>query len=219
MRIVAGRHRGRRLAVPPGRDIRPTADRVREALFNMLEHGGFGPGGQSILPGARVLDAFCGSGALAFEALSRGAASATLLDMSEAALAAARENGRALGEAPRVRLLRRDPTAPGAAPGTMAAHGLAFLDPPYGSGLAWRALSALDANGWFAPDAVAVLEIGAKETVPEPPPGWTVLRERRYGAARLLLLRRVSAPAAAPAAGEPAAAPAGAPRGGPPRRA
>lgn len=213
MRIVAGRHRGRRLAVPPGLDIRPTADRVREALFNMLEHGGFGPGGQSVLPGARVLDAFCGTGALAFEALSRGAASATLLDMSEAALAAARENGRALGETQRLTLLRRDPTAPGAAP---AAHGLAFFDPPYGSGLAWRALPALDANGWFAPEAVAVLEIGAKEAVPEPPPGWTALRERRYGAARLLLLRRVSAPAAAPVAAGPAA---GAPRDGSPRPA
>lgn len=184
MRIVAGRHRGRRLEAPPGTDIRPTADRVRESLFNILEHGGFGEGGTSVLQDATVLDAFCGTGALGFEALSRGAAAATMLDSSPRALESVRETARALGETERISLLLRDATRPGRAP---RAHGLAFLDPPYGEGLAGPALTALRGHGWLANGAIVAVETGAKEPL-EVPEEFRLLDERRYGAARISLL-------------------------------
>ncbi len=157
----------------------------------MLEHGGYGRGGGSALPGARVLDAFCGTGALAFEAISRGAAYATLLDTTESALAAARETARMLGETGRVTVLRRDATAPGPA---VAVHDLVFLDPPYRSGLAWPALTALQANGWLAATGLATVELAARDAPPDPPSGFRILRERRYGAARVLVLRFGDAP-------------------------
>src|SRR5690606_21781249 len=112
MRIVAGRHRGRTLRAPKGRATRPTAARAREGLFNILAHGGFGAGGGSVIEGARVLEAFAGTGAFAFEALSRGAASATLLDLDENAVEAARENARALGERDSAHVVRMDAVRP-----------------------------------------------------------------------------------------------------------
>jgi len=191
MRIVAGRHRGRLLDPPAGNAIRPTSDRAREGLFNMLEHGGFAPGGASVVDDAVVLDAFCGTGALAFEALSRGAAAATLLDTSGAAVEAVRTTAKALGESGRITATVKDATAPGPAP---RAHDLVFLDPPYASGpampaLAAPALAALAAAGWIAPGAIVAIEIAAKAAPPELPPGFEPLRERRYGAARILLVR------------------------------
>ena len=186
MRIVAGRHRGRLLQPPAGRDIRPTSDRAREGLFNMLEHGGFGAGGASIVEGATVLDAFCGTGALAFEALSRGAAAATLMDINTAALEAVRDTARMLGESDRVAVVAKDATAPGPAP---RAHGLVFLDPPYDSAAAVPALVALVRDGWLAPGAIVAIECPAKGSLPELPEGFAALRERRYGAARMLIAR------------------------------
>jgi len=179
MRIVAGRHRGARLAVPAGRDLRPTADRARETLFNILAAR---PACR--LEGASVLDAFCGTGALALEALSRGAARAVLLDRDGAALAAARGNIAKLGEETRATLLRRDIRRPGRAPGTAD---LVFLDPPYGKGLAEMGLAALDRAGWVAPGATVVVEIGRAEEF-RPPAGYTVVDDRRIGAARLVIL-------------------------------
>ena len=186
MRIVGGRHRGRRLEAPAGLEVRPTADRTREALFNILEHGRLAAdGGVSPLSGARVLDGFCGSGALGLEALSRGAAHATFMDTSPAAVAATRANAARLDEAVRTTVLRADPTRPPPAP---APVGVVLLDPPYGSGLGAPALAALAAAGWIARDALCVVEASAKEPF-APPEGFAMLDERRYGKARLVFLR------------------------------
>jgi 16S rRNA (guanine966-N2)-methyltransferase len=183
MRIVAGKHRGRVLAAPKGRDTRPTSARAREALFNILAHGDFGDG--SPLDDAIVLDAFAGTGAFAFEALSRGAASATLLDTDRAALAAAKANAEALKESERVAIRARDATRPGRAE---RVHSLVFLDPPYGKGLAEAALAALAANGWIADGALVIAEIGAKESL-VPPAGFVMRDERTYGAAKFAIMR------------------------------
>jgi len=184
MRIVGGKHKGRRLAAPAGRDTRPTADRTREALFNILEHGGFVPGGGSPARGARVVDAFAGTGAMGLEALSRGAAHATFLETDPRALAVLRYNVDACGEAANATILRADATRPPAAP---APCSIAFLDPPYESGFAAPCLAALAAGGWLADGALCVVEVGAKEefTTPE---GFEVLDERRYGVARVVVL-------------------------------
>lgn len=185
MRIVGGRHRGRRLVVPPGSDVRPTADRLREALFNILEHAGFGEGGTSVVRDAVVLDAFCGTGALGFEALSRGAAAATMMDTSGAALDGVRRMAAVLGEEARVSVLQLDAASPGAARRT---HSLVFLDPPYGEGLAEPALTALATRGWIGDGALVIVETGAKEVL-EKPVDFEKLGERRYGAAKITLLR------------------------------
>lgn len=185
MRIVGGRHRGRRLSAPPGRDVRPTTDRTREALFNILVHGGWGIDGTDPLDGAVVLDAFCGTGALGLEALSRGARHAVLLDSAAGSLAVARANCEALGEGGRVTLLRGDAVRP---PPARAPCTLAFLDPPYGRDLAPAALSALAAAGWFAADAVVVVEETADAAF-APPEGFIPLDTRRYSDTTVRFLR------------------------------
>ncbi|MBZ0325729.1 MAG: 16S rRNA (guanine(966)-N(2))-methyltransferase RsmD [Alphaproteobacteria bacterium] len=179
MRIVAGKHRGARLVAPAGRDVRPTADRARETLFNILAARP-----ELRLTGALVLDVFCGTGALALEALSRGAAQAFLLDSDGAALTAARRNIAKLGEEARATLLRRDARRPGEAP---VAADLVFLDPPYGMGLAEAGLAALERHGWIAPGATVVVETASNEEF-NPPAGLAVLDSRRVGAARLVIL-------------------------------
>lgn len=183
MRIVSGKYRGRAIEAPPGRDIRPTADRVRESIFNILEHGKdyARPGGGSCIVGARVLDAFAGTGALGLEALSRGAASVTFMDTDTKAC---KFNIDALDAASETRLIRADCLSlrPAQDP-----CDLILLDPPYNSGLAAPALEALAAAGWIADDAVCVIELAAKEAF-GPPAGFTVRDERRYGAARVVLV-------------------------------
>lgn len=185
MRIVAGRHRGRPIAAPDGRDIRPTSDRVREAVFNILEHRDWGPGGVSIVANARVLDGFCGTGALGLEALSRGAGHATFMDCGHAALDLCRRNLDALGERNSADVLQGDCLKP-ARPS--AACDLIFLDPPYRRELAAPALAALRHAGWIVPGSICVIETGAKET-PEIPDGFETLDVRKYGAAKVYFLR------------------------------
>jgi 16S rRNA (guanine966-N2)-methyltransferase len=185
MRIVAGRHRGRRLLAPPGETVRPTSDRAREALFNILSHGQLAAEGIPFA-GAAVLDAFAGTGAVGLEALSRGAAEAAFIERDREALAALRRNIAMLGEDAHSRIVPGDATRPPPAP---SAYTLAFLDPPYRGGLAAAALTALDAAGWFTPDALAVVELAAREHL-APPAGFNLVDERVYGAARLLFLRR-----------------------------
>ncbi len=180
MRIVGGRHRGRRIAAPQGLDVRPTSERAREAVFNLLENGrAIGEAGFSLV-GSTVLDAFCGSGALALEALSRGASFASFVDIDTGALAAARANAETLGESERCAFLRADTGLPASAP---RAHTLAFLDPPYGKALAAPALAGLAANGWLAEGAICVVERGASENALDLPPEFAALDCRRYGAA------------------------------------
>lgn len=185
MRIVGGRHRGRTIAAPAGRATRPTADRAREALFNILEHGRLAADGRSLLPGAVVLDAFAGTGAFALEALSRGAARALALELDGKALDALRANARKLGETQNLILRQADATRPGPAPD---AASIAFLDPPYRSGLAAPALAALAEHGWLAPGGLVVIELDGREEF-RPPDGFAALEERRYGRARLVFLR------------------------------
>jgi 16S rRNA (guanine966-N2)-methyltransferase len=185
VRIVAGKHRGRPLAVPRGSDIRPTADRVREAIFNSLCHGNARIGEGDSVRGATVLDAFAGTGALGLEAISRGATQVTLMELNHAALGLCHENVEALSEQASVTVLSGDCVAP-----VRAAQpcDLVFLDPPYRSGLAGDALEALARAGWIAPAALCVVELEAKEPF-EPPEGAEILDERRYGAAKVVFLR------------------------------
>jgi 16S rRNA (guanine966-N2)-methyltransferase len=185
MRIVGGRHRGRRLLAPPGDTVRPTSDRAREALFNILSHGRFAADGIPFV-GAAVLDAFAGTGALGLEALSRGAAEVVFIELDRDVLAILRKNIGALGETAHTRIVPGDATHP---PHAMVDCALAFLDPPYRSGLAAPALAALGAAGWLAPRSLAVVEIAAREELTLPA-GFILLDERIYGAARLVFLRR-----------------------------
>lgn len=185
MRIVAGEFRGRTLSAPPGGVTRPTSDRARQAVFNILEHAPWSGGVRD----RRVIDLFAGSGALGFEALSRGAAFCLFVETDEAARGAIRETVDALGLFGRTRVHRRDATDLGVKPGADgAAFDLAFLDPPYGQGLGEAALSRLAEGGWLTDGAVVVFEQGSHE------PGVSVagyqpLDVRDYGAARVNFLR------------------------------
>lgn len=186
MRIIAGAWRGRRLQAPAGSATRPTADRVRQALFDMLLHAPWG--GRDVLAGAAVLDAFAGTGALGLEALSRGAAGASFIERDRAALAALRANLAACRAEAQARVLEADAAHP--PPGTPC--GLVFLDPPYGEGLVARAVAALGAAGWIAPGALILAELGRDEAIPAI---GTVLAERAHGPARLIVARAAAAAA------------------------
>src|SRR5437870_8113520 len=152
MRIVGGRLRGRALASPKSQVIRPSADRLRESLFNILAHGYGDP-----VAGARVLDLFAGTGALGLEAMSRGAAFALFVDDGAAARALIRANVEALGLGGTTRVFRRDATRLGPAH-PVEPFSLVFADPPYGRGLAEKALTAARHGGWLAPDVLVVVE-------------------------------------------------------------
>jgi 16S rRNA (guanine966-N2)-methyltransferase len=185
MRIVGGNHRGRHLVAPPGEAVRPTSDRAREALFNILSHGAFAAAGVPFADRA-VLDAFAGTGAFGLEALSRGAAEAVFIENDREALLALRRNIADLGESGRTRIVTGDATRP---PPALVACAVAFLDPPYASGLAAPALAALAAAHWLTRDALVVVEIGAREPFIAPE-GFIPIDERVYGAARLVFLQR-----------------------------
>lgn len=186
IRIVAGRHRGRKLIVPTGSNIRPTAERIREAIFNVLSHNHWRVTEGPLPRRARVLDAFAGSGALGLEALSRGASEVLLLDPDRAARAAIESNIDTLDETGQAFVAPRDATLPGPMPGE-ARFALVLADAPYGSGLAAPALAAFAKNGWLEDGAVAAVELNGKEPW-EPPPGFTTADERRYGRTRLVFL-------------------------------
>ena len=164
--------------------MRPTSDRAREALFNILSHGNFAASGLPFA-GKPVLDAFAGTGALGLEALSRGAGEAAFIENQRDALAALRRNIDALGEDDRAHIVRGDATKP---PRALFPAAIAFLDPPYGSGLAAGALGALAAAGWLAPGAITVVEIATAERL-DPPEPFAAMEERVYGAAKLVFLR------------------------------
>ncbi len=187
MRIVAGKHRGRRLEAPTGRDVRPTSDRTRQSLFNILSHGAWMADGSEALAGADVLDAFCGTGALALEALSHGAARAAFLDKARSSLDMARRNAEMLGEAAQCRFILGEASKPPPAP---FAATLAFLDPPYGQDLSPPALTGLSRAGWLAPGALVCVEVGADDVF-VPPAGFERLDERDYSQARIHFLRHM----------------------------
>lgn len=182
MRVVGGRLRGRTIAGPKSRTIRPTADRLRESLFNILTHAYADP-----ISGARVLDLFAGTGALGIEAASRGAAFTLFIDDSAEARALVRENVVALGLGGVTRIFRRDATKLGAAH-PLEPFSLAFLDPPYGQNLAASALSSARQGGWFVPDALVVVEEAAKPAFVAPE-GFVEAERRRYDDTELIVLR------------------------------
>ncbi len=186
LKIVGGKHRGRSIATPEGQNTRPTSNRARESLFNILMHASWTADGTSPLIEARVLDAFAGSGALGLEALSRGASHATFLDNDPEAIKLIGENLRKLGETAAAKVIRADATRP--PPGREACD-LVFLDPPYRSGLANPALTALVEAGWLRPGAIATVELSNSEDL-IPPAGFEAIDERRYGAAKIAILRR-----------------------------
>jgi 16S rRNA (guanine966-N2)-methyltransferase len=183
MRIVAGKFRGRSLAVPEGQDTRPTSDRVREAVFNILTHGIE----DFAIEGARVLDLFAGTGALGIEALSRGAAYCLFVEEDADARGAIRRNIEAMGLTGVTKLFRRDATSLGEA-SNRGAFDLVFLDPPYGKGLAERALASAAQGHWLAARSVAVIE-ERKGTTVALPPEFTPLDQRTWGDTHVLFAR------------------------------
>ena len=176
MRVIGGRSRGRRLAAKLPRTVRPTSDRVRESIFDIL-------GSQGGVEGLRTVDLFCGSGALGLEALSRGAARATFIERDPAALAALRANIATCGAEARCRVIPGDALHPPA--GDPA--GLAFLDPPYAEGLSADAVAALRGRSWFGPGTILILETARADALPDP--GGELLAERSHGVGRITVWR------------------------------
>lgn len=184
MRIVGGRLKGSALAGPPPGSlaIRPTADRLRESLFNILEHGF-----EDVLDDARVIDLFAGTGALGFEAMSRGARTCLFVEEAAEARGLLRRNQEALGLMGSTRIFRRDATGMGSI-GPAEPYTLAFLDPPYGKGLAEKALQSLVSGGWLKPGALAVVEETAKAAVLWPE-GFTAVDHRVWGETQMAFAR------------------------------
>jgi 16S rRNA (guanine966-N2)-methyltransferase len=185
VRIVGGALKGRSLATPKGSATRPTSDRAREALFNIFAHANWAPD----LDGMRVIDLFAGSGALGFEAVSRGASWCLFVETDAAARGAIRENIDKLSLFGQTRIHRRDATSLGKrATNIGEPFNLALIDPPYGKGLGEKTLSGLIYGGWLSDDAIVMLEVGVDEDPVTP--GWERLDVREYGAARVLFLKR-----------------------------
>jgi 16S rRNA (guanine966-N2)-methyltransferase len=182
MRVVGGRLRGRNLAAPKSQAIRPTSDRLRESVFNILAHAYDDP-----ISGARVLDLFAGTGALGIEAISRGAAFALLIDDGAEARALIRQNVDALGLGQVTRVFRRDATRLGAAH-PVEPFGLVFLDPPYRKDLVAPALSSLRDGGWLTPQALIVVEEAADAELAAPA-GYEELERRTYDDTIVAFLR------------------------------
>nr|WP_319390290.1 16S rRNA (guanine(966)-N(2))-methyltransferase RsmD [uncultured Cohaesibacter sp.] len=181
MRIVGGRSKGKQLASPKSQDIRPTTDRVRETLFNILAHSY-----DNVVVDARVLDLFAGTGALGCEALSRGAKAALFVEDGVEGRGLIRTNMETLGLNGVAKIFRRDATKLGDV-GTMEPFTLVFMDPPYNKGLGEQALASADRGGWLVPGALIVWEEDAKAelSIPE---GFEQLEERSYGDTRLTFL-------------------------------
>lgn len=189
MRIVAGSLKGRAIVAPEGQNTRPTSDRARQAVFNVLEHASWA----EPLRGARVIDLYAGSGALGFEAVSRGAAFCLFVEIEDEARGAIRENADAYGLMGRTRVHRRSATDLGVRPGSAGeAFDIAFLDPPYAKGLGEQTLLRLTEGGWLKPGAIVVFERGSDEPDIDTP-GYERLDARDYGAARVLFLRALEA--------------------------
>lgn len=182
MRICAGTFRGRTLKSPSSQTVRPTSDRLRESIFNVLAHAY-----DDAANGARVIDLFAGTGALGIEALSRGASFALFVDDSAEGRALLRENIEALGLGGVTKIFRRDATKLGPMP-PQEKFTLAFLDPPYGKGLGEGALAALRDGGWLAENALVIVEEAADAPF-ETPEGYRVVETREYGGTKFVILQ------------------------------
>ena len=181
MRIVAGTFGGRKIHVPKGRDIRPTTDKIRGAIFNALQSRG-------AVEGARVIDCFCGTGALGLEAISRGAERCVFIDNSRSSLDVAKENAAALGVKEEARFILKDAARLGPRPEGIPPATLVFIDPPYGEDLIAPALDVLHGSGWLAEGAILVLESGKKDRMTIPSV-YETLDERIYKDTKITTLR------------------------------
>jgi len=190
MRIISGKHRGRKIEMlkEAGGDIRPTSEFAREAIFNILNHGKFSDDGNSIA-GKDVLDVFCGTGAFGLEALSRGAKSATFIDSSRPSIATARHNAGKMHETENSEFIQTDARKLARA---RKSYNLIFIDPPYFEKLITPTLLALHSGGWVAQDALIIIEHDSKEVVPIPEM-FEVLDSRKYGRAMVEVLRFIEA--------------------------
>ena len=185
MRIVGGDLKGRRLQAPEDGRVRPTSDRIREALFNVLAHADFG---EFSLQDARVLDLFAGTGALGLEALSRGGSFALFVDDDATSRGLIRTNAETLGLTGRTKIYRRDATRLGPrASSAGPAFDLVFIDPPYGKGFGERALADLLGGDWLSPHALVVLEEDKSADVPVPP-GFVELDRRSYATTQVIIM-------------------------------
>jgi 16S rRNA (guanine966-N2)-methyltransferase len=186
MRIITGKHRGRKIEIGPdnGKNIRPTSDFAREAIFNILNHGKLGLEHHAVQD-QRVLDLFCGTGALGLEALSRGAASVTFVDKARDSMQICRYNATTMKEENNCEFMLADASQLGL---SRAQYSLVFLDPPYFSKFIEPALANLQKNKWLAPDAIIIIEHDEKEVV-KLPEGYTKLDERRYGRATIEVVK------------------------------
>lgn len=182
MRIVAGQFKGAAIVAPKTQDTRPTSDRLRETIFNILAHGL-----DFDLDGVRVLDLFAGSGALGFEAISRGARHCTFIEEGTEARGAIRRNMETLGLNGAAKIFRRDATRMGSA-GTIEPFDLVFADPPYGKGMGETALGSAAAGNWLKPNALCVLEERADVTV-ELPEGFELVDDRKAGDSEVRFIR------------------------------
>jgi 16S rRNA (guanine966-N2)-methyltransferase len=182
MRIDAGSHKRVKLATPEGKDTRPTSDRARQAVFNILAHI------YDAIREAKVLDVFAGSGALGLEALSRGAERASFIELDRAAAEAIKTNIAACREQARAQLFVADALHPPRAAGAWSPCSLVFLDPPYGKNLVPPTLRALREAGWIAPNALIVAELDRRDPLDQLS-GFETLDDRHYGKARIVLLR------------------------------
>lgn len=186
MRIVGGEFKGRRLTAPEGQDVRPTSDRVRESVFNILEHSSFSPG----IRDASVIDIFAGTGALGLEALSRGASAVTFVEHDDRSRASILKNAGTLGKARAIHVLRLDATK--LPPPPRAAHcpaTLAFLDAPYDQDISEPTLLSLQGRGgWINGDTLCIVETASKSEF-DAPRGFEMLDQRKYGAAMISFLR------------------------------
>lgn len=184
MRIVGGEFKGRPITAPKGQGTRPTGDRARESLFNILAHADWAPS----LEGARIIDLFAGSGALGLEAMSRGAGFCLFVETDHGARGAIRKNIESLRLFGNTRLHRRSATDLGDKPANIdAPFSFVFLDPPYDKGLVEPALEGLRKGHWLSEDALAMVET-SKDDTPEPA-GWTLIDTRIYGAAKVSFFR------------------------------
>jgi 16S rRNA (guanine966-N2)-methyltransferase len=165
MRVISGKYRGRRIETVSDKKLRPTMGIAREALFNILSHGRFAIEGERLFDDCRVLDLFCGCGALSIEALSRGASHATLMDIDQEHLDIAKKNIRSLGESDNCSFIRGDSSTP---PPARVPCNLVFIDPPYGKGLVTTALKNLISGKWLAEKAIIVIETGKNEDLQIP---------------------------------------------------
>ncbi|MCD6034427.1 MAG: rsmD [Rickettsiales bacterium] len=186
LRIISGKHRNRRLDTTKDNAVRPTMARAREAIFNILTHGGFrGEDGNTVLDGAVVLDLFAGSGALGIEALSRGARHVIFIDINQKHLDVVRRNLEHVGESDNATLIRSDSSAP---PPARFRCNVIFLDPPYDSDMIAKSLKSLVNGNWLEDRAVVVIERGKGEHELPLPKGFTLIDERHYGKSAITIL-------------------------------